>query len=200
MSLAVHDQRIDAAADVVDAGVARDRRQASVRIDLDLADRAAVREHRIVHLVGRGRPRGRPSTRRQREPRALLGELEEIEAAVAVGDENRPSLKSTLSARCSDQRARSSCPCRSGRHALEITVAAWRIERPECEPPPTLTMSVSPMMMLTLDRHASRSATTCAKLVSWPWPLGWVPITTSTGLRLHVISVRSFGAPIEDST
>ena len=47
----------------------------------------------------------------------------------------------------------------------------------------------------------SMSATTCAKLVSWPWPLGWVPITTSTvPSGLTVISARSRGEPIEDST
>ena len=85
---------------------------------------------------------------------------------------------------------------------LAITVAAWRIERPECEPPPTLTMSVSPMMMLMhCTGTAIRSATTWAKLVSWPWPLGCVPITTSTTpFGFTVISVRSFGEPIEDST
>ena len=65
--------------------------------------------------------------------------------------------------------------------ALENTVAAWRIERPECEPPPTFTTSVSPRMMLTFSTGtARRSDTTCAKLVSWPCPLGWVPMTTST--------------------
>ena len=86
--------------------------------------------------------------------------------------------------------------------ALAITVAAWRIERPECEPPPALTMSVSPMMTSMVSTGtASRSATTCAKLVSWPWPLGCVPMTTPTRPSgLMVISTRSFGAPIEDST
>ena len=48
-----------------------------------------------------------------------------------------------------------------------MTVPAWRMERPECEPPPTLTMSVSPMITLM---HSTRtqimSARTCAKLVS----------------------------------
>ena len=34
-----------------------------------------------------------------------------------------------------------------------MTVPAWRMERPECEPPPTLTMSVSPRMMHLLDGH-----------------------------------------------
>ena len=44
-----------------------------------------------------------------------------------------------------------------------------------------LTISVSPSTIFTLSTGTpSRSATTCAKLVSWPWPLGCVPITTST--------------------
>ena len=51
MGLAMDDQRVDAAADVVDRGVAGDRDMAGLGIDLDLADRAAVREHRLVHLV-----------------------------------------------------------------------------------------------------------------------------------------------------
>ena len=86
--------------------------------------------------------------------------------------------------------------------ALAITVAAWRIERPECEPPPTLTMSVSPMMISTVSTGtASRSAITWAKLVSWPCPLGCVPMTTLTRPSgCTVISTRSFGEPIEDST
>ena len=86
--------------------------------------------------------------------------------------------------------------------AFAITTPAWRMERPECEPPPTLTMSVSPMMMLTVSTGTpSMADATCAKLVSWPWPLGWVPITRSTRPSgVTVISVRSRGAPIEDST
>ena len=67
---------------------------------------------------------------------------------------------------------------------------------------PTLTMSVSPMITVM---HSTRtqimSARTCAKLVSWPWPLGCVPITMSMRPSgVTVISVRSFGEPIEDST
>ena len=50
---------------------------------------------------------------------------------------------------------------------MQKTVAAWRMERPECEPPPTFTTSVSPRMIFTLSTGtASRSDTTCAKLVS----------------------------------
>jgi len=85
---------------------------------------------------------------------------------------------------------------------LENTVAAWRMERPECEPPPTFTTSVSPRMIFTLSTGTcSRSDTTCAKLVSWPWPLGCVPMTTSTRPSGRtVIRACSLGAPIEDST
>ena len=64
--------------------------------------------------------------------------------------------------------------------ALANTVAAWRMERPECEPPPTATTSVSPMMMFTFSTGTIiMSAITWAKLVSCPWPLGCVPMTTS---------------------
>ena len=70
------------------------------------------------------------------------------------------------------------------------------------EPPPTATMSVSPTMIFTCATSTpSMSAATCAKLVSWPWPEGCVPITTSiTPSGRTVISVRSFGEPMEDST
>ena len=44
VGLAVQDQRIDGAADVVDRGVAHDLDVAGVGIDLDLADRAAERK------------------------------------------------------------------------------------------------------------------------------------------------------------
>ena len=65
--------------------------------------------------------------------------------------------------------------------AFENTVAAWRMERPECEPPPTFTTSVSPRMIFTVSTGTCmRSDTTWAKLVSCPCPLGCVPMTTST--------------------
>src|SRR5712691_3230684 len=49
--LAVDDQRVDAAPDVVDRGEPGDFHRARFGIDLALADRAAVREDGIVHLV-----------------------------------------------------------------------------------------------------------------------------------------------------
>ena len=74
--------------------------------------------------------------------------------------------------------------------------------RPECAPPPTLTMSVSPVMSRTRSNGTpSHSVTSWAKLVSWPWPLETVPITTSTlPSGCTVISARSRGTPVAVST
>ena len=46
MGLAMQDQRIDGAADIVDRGVAHDLDVPGVGVDLDLADRAAERKRR----------------------------------------------------------------------------------------------------------------------------------------------------------
>ena len=55
------------------------------------------------------------------------------------------------------------------------------IEREAKVPTPFATRSVSPMTMLTVSKGTpSRSATTWAKTVSWPWPCDWLPIGTST--------------------
>ena len=44
VDLAVHDQRVDRAAEIVDRAVAHDLDYAGLGIDLDLADVAAIRE------------------------------------------------------------------------------------------------------------------------------------------------------------
>ena len=64
---------------------------------------------------------------------------------------------------------------------------ASRMPRPEWAPPPNFTMSVSWVMMRTLSIGTSyHSVTSCAKLVSWPWPCELVPITTSiAAVRVH---------------
>ena len=54
-----NDQRVDAAPDIVDRGIAGEREPAGLGIDLDLAHRAAIGEDRIVHFVV-GRTAGRP--------------------------------------------------------------------------------------------------------------------------------------------
>ena len=82
--------------------------------------------------------------------------------------------------------------------ALPITTPAMRIERPECEPPPTGTMSVSPWIrLISSSATPSHSATHWAKLVSWPWPLDSVPTATSTRRSGRtVIRAYSRGAPL----
>ena len=72
--------------------------------------------------------------------------------------------------------------------ALPMTTPPMRIERAECEPPPTGTMSVSPWISrMPSTSTPSHSPTHCAKLVSWPWPLDSVPIDdVDAAFRLHV--------------
>jgi hypothetical protein len=49
--------------------------------------------------------------------------------------------------------------------ALVNYVAAWRLDRLECEPPPRLTRSASPVTRSMLSTGtASKAETTCAKL------------------------------------
>ena len=46
---------------------------------------------------------------------------------------------------------------------------------------PNCTLSVSPCTIETLSNGIpSRSDTNCAKVVSWPWPCAWQPVSTST--------------------
>ncbi len=57
----------------------------------------------------------------------------------------------------------------SASDALPMTMPASRIERPEWEPPPTGTMSVSPWIRFTQSNGTpSQSVMSCAKLVRWP--------------------------------
>ena len=88
------------------------------------------------------------------------------------------------------------------RDAFSMTMLARRKARPECEPPPTDTRSVSPVTSRTLSSGTpSHSVTSCAKLVSWPWPFDTVPTTISTMPSGNtVISARSRGAPVAVST
>ena len=96
VGLAVDDQRIDAAPDVVDRGVARDLDRAGVGIDLDLADRAAVRKHRLVHLVVGHHRDAVLEVVGQRVARSLGGKFEEIEAAVGVARREAPVVELDL--------------------------------------------------------------------------------------------------------
>ncbi len=86
--------------------------------------------------------------------------------------------------------------------APSMTMLPIRSARPECEPPPTDTRAVSPCTSAMLSIGTpSHSLTSCAKLVSCPWPLETVPMTTSTTPSgCTVISARSRGTPVAVST
>ena len=51
MRLAIHDQRVDAAPDIVDDGVAGDVDPSGLGIDLGFADRTAIGKDRIVNFI-----------------------------------------------------------------------------------------------------------------------------------------------------
>src|SRR6267378_1920519 len=170
VGLAVDNERIDAAGHIVDAGVAGNRHFAGVRVHLDLADRAAVGKHRVVHLVvGDDREPIRQIAREVHAGR-LGGQLEDIEVAIGVPRHETPVRERNMVGWVPSTAAAMRLPLWiSSAAALENTVAAWRIERPEWEPPPTRTTSVSPRMMSTVSTGMPRrSDTTWAKLVSCP--------------------------------
>ena len=68
------------------------------------------------------------------------------------------------------------------------------IEREPPVPPPLAIASLSPKRMRMVSKGTPRSsAATCAKVVSWPWPLDWVPTQTSTPASLT--SMRAASLP-----
>ncbi len=97
MRLAVDDQRIDAAADIVDRGIAGDRRPAGLGIDLDLADRRSRSETPGRASRCRRRRRGRPSSSGGRARAASFASSRKSKLRLLRGDEKRPSLNSTSS-------------------------------------------------------------------------------------------------------
>ena len=72
------------------------------------------------------------------------------------------------------------------------------MERPECEPPPTATRSVSPAISRTRSGSTpSHSAMSWGNAVSWPWPAERVPMITSMKPSgCAVTCARSRGAPV----
>ena len=113
MRLAVQDQRIDRAADIVDRGIADDLDLAGIGIDLDLADLRAIGKARDRQgLVGDA---GKRSVQSGRQVVALHGgggDLEEADLAVGAGDPEAAGSNS-MSARRPRAGSRRSCgPCR----------------------------------------------------------------------------------------
>ena len=112
-----------------------------------------------MHLVvGRDREAVLAARRAGRACAASLRELEEIEACGwCRATQKRPSLNSTLSGGASEHDARRcACPWRSGRRrALRDHGAGVAHRAAGMRAAADLTMSVSPVMMLTrLERHA----------------------------------------------
>ena len=204
VGLAVDEQRVDRAADVVDRGVARDPRRRRSR--------------------GRSRPRT-PRSRRRRTARVMVSSATPASGPrsasgasarrAAAATSNRPTERSVprhgeATARELDVRLRRlEEPGGDARAARDDLVgglapsprAPRRMERPELDPPPTATRSVSPVTRRTCSSSTpSHSARIWAKLVSWPWPADSVPSTSSTcPAGSTVISARSRGAPVFSS-
>ena len=86
-------------------------------------------------------------------------------------------------------------------------MAAWRIERPECEPPPTFTtvgIAVNDVHALVRNVKQIGDHLGEARLVALPVRLradhGIDAGRPGRILRPHLERACSFGAPIEDST
>ena len=91
VGLPVHDQRVDGAAHVVHRGVADDLHHAGLRIHLDLAHRAAVREGRRAHRLVAG-PVERPAQVLRRVGAPGGGRhLEEADGAVGAAHPEPPA-------------------------------------------------------------------------------------------------------------
>ena len=65
-----------------------------------------------------------------------------------------------------------------------------------------ITIAVSPVTSFTSSGvMQNRSASTCAKVVSWPCPLDWVPAIASTSRSGRTVTrTYSLGCPTGDST
>ena len=83
----MHDQRIDRAPDIVDGRVASDFDDPGLRVDLDLADVAAIgKTCEVVGLVAFGRERAAQLVWQIVAPQCLSGNLEDSERAVGALD------------------------------------------------------------------------------------------------------------------
>jgi hypothetical protein len=164
MCLAVYDQRVDGAADIVDGGVADDLDAPSLRVDVRVANMKPMREAgdlaRDLADVGE-------------RPTQLLGETrvvprrrcdsEQVERAVGTGDGEMPVGESDVGfGRFEPMRRPLSM---MSPEAWCAAMLARHSERPECEPAPIATRSVSPVTSRTQSgRTASHSPSSCAKL------------------------------------
>ena len=205
MHLALDDHRVDEAAEIVGGDELHDLGVAGLRVDLDLADVAAGREGEVGRVVERAFLQARLHARRQ-IVRRIGGEADLCpgqllvgagDAHLAVGDLDVAfrgfhqmrgdllRLRLDLVERLDDRRHADRAGARAvGAHAELHLVGVAVHDR-------------------DIARSAGRSAatTTCAKVVSWPWPWLCEPVSTSivpTGLtRTSADSHRPTPAPSE---
>src|SRR3954453_7762017 len=83
VALPIYEEWIDAAADIVDTGVAHDFDLAGIGIYFNLPNGTAVRKYRYVHLVIFHDSEAVVKCLRQRAVGCLLRQLVEIERAIA---------------------------------------------------------------------------------------------------------------------
>ena len=166
MGLAVQDQRVDRAADVVDRRIARRSRPRRSR-DRPRPRRPGSRRgsaphlHRLVALGGEraaqivGQVVARARRRRDLEEADRRGRC--------PSTVKRPPANSMSASAASEQvRGDAACPCAMiSSVALPMTIAGHAASSgPECEPPPTCTRSVSPVTRRTRSNGTpSHSAT-----------------------------------------
>ena len=188
MHLAVHDHRIDRAPDIVDRGVAHDLHHAGLGIDLDLADMAAIGERREVHGLVADAVQAAQVVRQIVALHRRGRDLEDADRAVgALHDE---------AAGGEFQIGRGGFQHMAGDPHPLVDDLVRRVQHDDAAEPQRAAG-----MRAAADRDAvgvavhqptlssgtpSHSLTSWAKLVSWPWPLDTVPMTTSTdAFRLH---------------
>ena len=203
MHLSVNDDRINGPPDIIDGRILDDLDGPGVGINLNLADVHAVGEvaagHRLIAVPAAGSRRssgrsfvsmaapatsnirsvGRCPSPRNGRPRTRVGRRDSrrwLGDAGALGDD---VVRRVRASRC----WRAACPAGMSAAADLHDVGIAGTSR-------TLSKGTP-----------SHSVTSCAKLVSWPWPCETIPITTSTRPSgLTVISARSRGTPVAVST
>jgi len=145
MRLAMQDQRIDGAPDVVHRSIANDLNFARFGIDFCFADLRAVREAGDgERLVGDAGERPLQVLRQILASDSGCGNLEDVDFAIGSGNQVSAALELDVDFTSLEQEAGDLAALVDyvvG--ALPMIVVASFIDRPECEPPPAITRAVS---------------------------------------------------------
>src|SRR5262245_58609169 len=183
VNLTMHDERIDNGSNVVNGAIGNDVHLSGVRIDLDFAHVTAIR---MMKTGGRDSPVessvvGRSGGRSRRDPTRMARSSHPIEISVprTQNDPSRNSTSALLTSRTCDASDRPFSTTSSP--AIAIADPAMIIDREPTLARPFGKSELSFSFMRTLSNGTPRrSETSCAKLVSCPWPDDWVAVTTIT--------------------